>query len=73
MRSEYGDRSVGMSFHGLPSDPIDLGADVSHEKAGAALETLHSVEKRILWLATKIIDHANRVRPNRSGLKVGGH
>jgi pyruvate dehydrogenase E1 component len=27
----------------------------------------------VLWLSTAIIDHANRVRPNPSGLKVGGH
>ncbi|WP_131737616.1 transketolase-like TK C-terminal-containing protein [Actinomadura roseirufa] len=34
---------------------------------------LRNVERRVLWLATAIIDHANRVRPNPSGLKVGGH
>ena len=27
----------------------------------------------MLWLATAIVDHANRVRPNPDGLKVGGH
>ena len=27
----------------------------------------------MLWLSTAIIDHANRVRPNPTGLKVGGH
>ncbi|MCH6158874.1 transketolase-like TK C-terminal-containing protein [Streptomyces marispadix] len=37
------------------------------------LETLAAVERRVLWLATSVIDHANRVRPNPSGLKVGGH
>ena len=37
------------------------------------LETLASVERRVLWLATAIVDHANRVRPNPSGIKVGGH
>ncbi|SDY46780.1 pyruvate dehydrogenase E1 component [Modestobacter sp. DSM 44400] len=34
---------------------------------------LREVEQRVLWLATAIVDHANRVRPNPSGLKVGGH
>ncbi|GAB3696856.1 transketolase-like TK C-terminal-containing protein [Saccharopolyspora tripterygii] len=34
---------------------------------------LRAVEQRVLWLATAMIDHANRVRPNNSGLKVGGH
>ncbi|WP_435848749.1 hypothetical protein, partial [Streptomyces javensis] len=37
------------------------------------LAVLESVEQRVLWLSTAIIDHANRVRPNPSGLKVGGH
>ena len=27
----------------------------------------------MLWLATAIVHHANRVRPNASGVKVGGH
>ena len=37
------------------------------------LATLERIEDRALWLATAIIDHANRVRPNPTGLKVGGH
>ncbi len=36
-------------------------------------DTLREVENRVLWLATSIVHHANRVRPNPSGLKVGGH
>lgn len=34
---------------------------------------LAAVERRVLWLATAIVQHANRIRPNPSGLKVGGH
>jgi pyruvate dehydrogenase E1 component len=34
---------------------------------------LRAVDDRVLWLATAIVDHANRVRPNPTGLKVGGH
>jgi pyruvate dehydrogenase E1 component len=37
------------------------------------LETLDRVQRRVLWLATSIVHHANRIRPNRSGVKVGGH
>ena len=37
------------------------------------LETLERVQRRVLWLATSIVHHANRVRENRSGVKVGGH
>ncbi|CAA9498114.1 MAG: Pyruvate dehydrogenase E1 component like, partial [uncultured Solirubrobacteraceae bacterium] len=37
------------------------------------LEALDSIQRRVLWLATAIVHHANRVRPNPSGIKVGGH
>jgi pyruvate dehydrogenase E1 component len=40
---------------------------------GTDLATLDRVQQRVLWLATAIVHHANRVRPNRSGVKVGGH
>jgi hypothetical protein len=36
-------------------------------------EALRAVEDRVLWLATGIVDHANPVHPNPTGLKVGGH
>lgn len=39
----------------------------------AAPAALREIEQRVLWLATAIVHHANRVRPNPSGLKVGGH
>src|SRR3954466_4945933 len=35
--------------------------------------TLRQIEQRVLWLAASIVDHANRLRPNPTGLKVGGH
>lgn len=37
------------------------------------LSTLVEIERKVLWLATSLVHHANRVRPSRSGLKVGGH
>ena len=37
------------------------------------LYTLRSIERRVLWLSTAIVHHANRVRANPSGVKVGGH
>ncbi|AWT53420.1 transketolase-like TK C-terminal-containing protein [Mycolicibacterium smegmatis] len=39
----------------------------------ARLDTLQQIEQRVLWLSTAMIHHANRIRPNTSGLKVGGH
>ncbi len=37
------------------------------------IHPLLEIEQRLLWLSTAMIHHANRVRPNPSGLKVGGH
>ena len=37
------------------------------------LAMLRALERRILWLSTWMIHHANHVRPNVDGLKVGGH
>jgi pyruvate dehydrogenase E1 component len=52
----------------------------AHPRPGAGLETrehrlrlLAELERKVLWLSSWIIHHANHVRPNRDGLKVGGH
>src|SRR5688500_8449222 len=45
----------------------------SQPPATPDLETLEAVQRRVLWLATAIVHHANRVRENKSGVKVGGH
>jgi pyruvate dehydrogenase E1 component len=34
---------------------------------------MREIESRVLWLATAIVHHANKVRANSSGIKVGGH
>lgn len=40
------------------------------ERDVAALER---IQERVLWLATYMVHHANHLRPNGDGLKVGGH
>ena len=37
------------------------------------LETLDTIQQRVLWLATAIIHHANSLRPSSDQTKVGGH
>jgi pyruvate dehydrogenase E1 component len=44
-----------------------------HSPTEHDLETLAEIERRVLWLAVRIVDHANRERPSRDPLKVGGH
>src|SRR3981189_278262 len=37
------------------------------------LETLSALARKVLWLSSWTIHHANHVRPGTDGLKVGGH
>ncbi|MBR0970749.1 transketolase [Bradyrhizobium japonicum] len=39
----------------------------------ARLETLTALARKALWLSSWTIHHANHIRPNSDGLKVGGH
>ncbi|MHA7224306.1 transketolase-like TK C-terminal-containing protein [Arthrobacter sp. RHLT1-20] len=55
------------------SDLDSFSDDASPGYGDAELDALGCVERRVLWLATSIIHHANKVRPNASGIKVGGH
>ncbi len=34
---------------------------------------LNAIERKLLWISAWMIHHANHIRPNRDGLKVGGH
>ncbi|MFE0747791.1 pyruvate dehydrogenase [Gordonia sp. NPDC058843] len=38
-----------------------------------ASDALPEIEARVLWLSTSMIHHANLIRPNATGMKVGGH
>lgn len=51
---------MGDARHGAPA-------------SGGELALLPAIERRVLWLATSIVHHANKVRPNASGVKVGSH
>ena len=41
--------------------------------APARLEMLSALARKVLWLSSWTIHHANHIRPNTDGLKVGGH
>ena len=51
--------------------PGPAAGDLGGEEA--RLRLLHALERKLLWLSAWMIHHANHVRPNRDGLKVGGH
>jgi pyruvate dehydrogenase E1 component len=46
---------------------------IQSPRQAEALDALGQIERQVLWLSTAIIDHANRVRSNPAGMKVGGH
>lgn len=50
-----------------PSGPVADQQDRSTES------DLDRIASRVLWLSTAMVHHANRIRPNPTGLKVGGH
>ena len=57
-----------------PMSHASIDFDAPLRIAGAdRLTMLRALERRILWLSTWMIHHANHIRPNVDGLKVGGH
>src|SRR6202042_2603602 len=48
-------------------------ADMIQSPPHTGASALGEIEREVLWLSTAIVDHANRVRPNPGGMKVGGH
>ena len=55
--------------------PIRAGIALPQAPAPDAdtLACLDALQRKVLWLASWTIHHANHVRPSRDGLKVGGH
>ncbi len=48
-------------------------AGLQHAADADKLACLTALERKVLWLSTWMIHNANHLRPNRDGLKVGGH
>jgi pyruvate dehydrogenase E1 component len=44
-----------------------------NDVAGVNLDVLEEIQRRVLWLAVRIVDAANRDRDTGDGVKVGGH
>ena len=51
-------------MHG-PNSPMKLTSEY--------LDTLNRIQERIMWLSMRIVHEANSIRPQRDGVKVGGH
>jgi pyruvate dehydrogenase E1 component len=44
-----------------------------NDVATVSVDVLEEIQRRVLWLAVRIVDAANRDRDNGDGIKVGGH
>jgi pyruvate dehydrogenase E1 component len=53
--------------------PTPHADTISEAQTRVDEELLKRIADRVLWLATSIIHHANKVRETPSGVKVGGH
>ena len=50
-----------------------VGPAAAGTEEASRFALLHAIERKLLWLSAWMIHHANHIRPNRDGLKVGGH
>jgi pyruvate dehydrogenase E1 component len=50
-----------------------MGDVRDNDVAGVGLDVLEEIQRRVLWLAIRIVDAANRDRETGDGIKVGGH
>jgi pyruvate dehydrogenase complex dehydrogenase (E1) component len=62
-----------MPASGLKSAIRRSFGDFAMPIAPERLELLSALSRKVLWLSSWTIHHANHIRPNVDGLKVGGH
>ena len=55
--------------------PSELGGHIypNHTISRDLVDTLETIQKRVLWLSMNMIYHANVIRANPDSTKVGGH
>src|SRR5688572_19200904 len=54
-------------------DEAELGSRDGASGVNDPIPFLREIERKVLWLSSWTIHNANHIRPNRDGLKVGGH
>src|SRR5215467_11091373 len=59
--------------HGCGKEVADGRKIATLGPAMTDLEILDRIQRRVLWLGTFMVHHANVLRPNEDGIKVGGH
>jgi pyruvate dehydrogenase E1 component len=59
--------------HDTQSEPARDFSKAKYLSLSERLKLLRAWEQKVLWLSTWMIHHANHVRHNPDGSKVGGH
>ncbi len=57
----------------MDSAVVAAAGVLSDHNRDELIEILEHIQERVLWLASLQVHHANHVRPNPDGVKVGGH
>jgi len=57
----------------IPPVPVDRAAALPSSTGPVEAGVLEEIQRRVLWLATRMVDAANRERDTGDGVKVGGH
>ncbi len=55
------------------SGRVDSRREHADHQSGPYLDVLEEIQRRVLWLAVRMVDAANRERDTGDGVKVGGH
>ena len=69
--TEHRDEDLGQFETSAQPDPPSANSRPLTASTGES--ALNDISQRVLWLATAMIDAANRGRENPDGVKVGGH
>jgi pyruvate dehydrogenase E1 component len=56
-----------------PAEVSPIAAATGAVAGEVDLPTLDAIQRRVHWLAVRMVDHANRERADLGGIKVGGH
>jgi pyruvate dehydrogenase E1 component len=57
----------------VPDSRRPVAPDPGSLPSAGNLAILKAIERKVLWLSSWTIHNANKIRPSRDGLKVGGH
>ena len=72
--TEHRDEELGQFETSTQQNPPTANSrPLTASSGGSGASAMGEISQRVLWLATAMIDAANRGRPNPDGVKVGGH